>query len=203
MSDTSQNQPDAQHIADLRAAADENPALKSQLSTKDREIEFLRAGVNTGTLFGRNVMEAHGDKPITTEAIVETVTQVRADLGLPPEGENVEESTELTAEERMQQTQQQARGEQLPAGSEPIVPPKDLIDIAADTYTDARRSGIGEMEAQEAAIGAIIREGAVNPSSAAHYNREAFLATAAEHGHGAEHAGLPERSYEKVVQNSR
>lgn len=201
-----ENQPD---ISALRAQADRVGGLESDNAAKDREIAFLRAGVDTSTLIGRNIMQMHGDKPLEADAIAETTAAVRNELGLPAEGETPppvnpapQPGEEGSPEAALAAAQGALAGGQLPPGSEPIPPEKSVLEMGVDTYTAARRSGVGEIDAQVAGIGEIIRAGAQGHKEAA-YDRQAFQAKAAEHGHGADVAGYPERSYEKNVHHTK
>lgn len=194
-------QPD---IKALREQASRAGSLESENQSKDREIGFLKAGVDTGTLLGRNIMEAHGDKELTAEAIAETTAAVRESLGLPdPEAKNENDPDPDAAANAANDAARAAlHGGEAPPGTPTPQPDKSLIDTAVDTYIGARKAGMGEIEAQEAGIGEIIRAGANGHPQAA-YDDEKFRALAREHGHGAEFAGLPERDYTPNIHHTK
>lgn len=203
--DPNENQPD---IADLRARADRASAAEAASAAKDREIAFLQAGVDTSTLLGRNIMQAHGDGEISKEAIEATTVKVREELGLPdPAAQSdpppADPPASPSPEDQLAAAQAQLHGGAVAPGSQPPPVPKTMVDLAADTYTEARRNGLDDVKAQEAAIGEIIRSGATQEGSPARYDEGKFRAEAAQFGHGAEYAGLPERSYEFTVQQSK
>lgn len=205
MSDTSNDDLTPEHIQKLRVDADKGRLADAALAKKDREIAFLRAGVDPGSLIGRNIIEAHGDTDITPELIAATTVKVREELGLPPEGGQQQQAETPPAgspEDQVARIQQQLHGGGVPAGTQPTPKEKSLIDMAVDTYQDGRKSGLSDIEAQEAGIGEIIRA-AVNGNSTARYSRDAFAVEAGRHGHGAEFAGLPERSYVSVPQTAK
>jgi len=194
-----------EHITQLRADADKGRLADAAIAKKDREIAFLRAGVDPGSLIGRNIIEAHGDTDITPELIAATTVKVREELGLPPvAGQPQEEGTPPlgSPEAQVANIQQQLHGGAAPAGAQPTPKEQSLIDMAVDTYLEGRKSGLSDIESQEAGIGEIIRA-AANGNVQARYSRDAHAVEAAKHGHGAEFAGLPERSYAKVPQTSK
>jgi hypothetical protein len=199
MSDTDPNT-DPEHIANLRERAEAAGKAEQTVAARDREIAFLQSGVNTGTTFGRMVMSEHGDGDVTPESIKAVVDRLNTELGIgtnedpppPPPGEPGTPEAQLTAAS-------QALGAGAPAAGEPPPPPQNLRDIAVDAYVDARQHGQPEIEAQAVGIGAIMRE-AANGNPDAVWDQAKFTATARDAGHGAEFAGLPNRSMVKQQQ---
>lgn len=205
MSDTSNDDLTPEHIQKLRDDANKGRLADAAIAKKDREIAFLRAGVDPGSLIGRNIIEAHGDTDITPELIAATTVKVREELGLPPEGgapRQDDTPAPGSPEEQVARIQQQLHGGAAPAGAQPVPKEQSLIDMAVDTYQAGRKSGLSDIEAQEAGIGEIIRA-AANGNVQASYSRDAHAREAAMHGHGAEFAGLPERSYVSVPQTTK
>lgn len=191
-----------EQLAELQTQAGQVPELQAGTAQRDREIAFLRAGVDTSTLIGRNVMNEHGDGELTAEAITETQERVREELGLPDPAD--EETEEEARDRQFQEQQERIRNGQLPVGTRPEIPSKSLQDEVIDTYVDARKSGRGETEAIELGISHLIHAAQKDPTGPAAYSKAQFRQDATErHGHGSEYAGLPERSYDRVVQEAR
>lgn len=185
-----ENEPD---VSQLRQAAEEGSRAKSDLSSAQREIAFLQAGVNTGTAFGKMVMANHqGD--VTAEAIKATVTSLQSELGIPdpaapPPPPAVEPGAPGTPEAQLAAAQGALHGG-APAGTPPPVV-ESSWDTAKGIYDQVRLEGLGQDAAAEAGIGSLIRSAQLgNPDAV--WDADKWAEQQRLHGHGAEFASLPD-----------
>jgi len=200
MSDSTANQ-DPEHIAQLRKDAEIGRSAPAEIQQRDRTIALLRAGVDEGTLLGKNIAAVLGDD-LSPEAVTKAAAQVRSELGIPDPASSSPAASETSSSESAVSpgapgsaeasfaAAGAALGAGAPASKEAQASPP-LTERLADTYQNARRQGISEIQAQEAAIGELFRAGAEGDSDA-RYDESAFQREAVKHGHGAELAGYPD-----------
>lgn len=190
MSDTPT--PTEAEIAAQRAATEQIAALQQRDAERQRELEFLRAGVDTTTTLGGLIMVRHeGD--ITKESVEATADMLRSELGIVPAAPDPTD---------FQQAQALLHGGQVPPGTKTPEPVKSLQERVIDRYGIARRDGMSESDAIEAGISEVLAA-AVQGDRTALFDPAQWAEEAAMAGHGAKLAMLPDHKAVKVVQQSR
>lgn len=181
-------QPEPEHMRRLREDAERARQADATVFERDRTIAFLKAGVDPDSDLGAAIVRRLGNGEVTAEAVTAARDAVEESLGLrqpPPPSPG---QTPGTPEANFQQVQQALAGGGTPAT---ILPPpaKTGDERAMDEFEAARKRGLPENEAREIGIAAMIIS-AQQGDQATVYDERAWFAERAEHGHGAEFAGL-------------
>lgn len=138
------DQPD---IRSLRKAAEAGKKAQEELASMKRELLFAKAGIDTSSKIGGLLFKTwEGDD-------LDALRAEAVDLGL--SGGTTAASTEVPAEEKMQQDFRQSFNRGTPAAAAEL-PEADPYDDAFELFTEARKKGIPFDDAGLAAIDRIL-----------------------------------------------
>ena len=185
MSDELDTEQTEEGIAKLRKEAKDGRAAKDEASRLQRELAFVKAGVDTDSKPAKALLNSY-DGPLEPDAIRAEAKE----WGLMQEVSTQTEETP-TPQTRYQGSeeaeQQRLRDEAGGAPAPTEKPVKGGVDAAFEQFLTDRDAGLSQEAATNRAFGAVIKAAAQGDAQA-RFDPNAWNERAAEEGHGAEYA---------------
>lgn len=153
-------QEESEGIKNLRREAKEGSDAKAENARLQREMAFMRAGIDTTSKPAQALIASY-DGALETDAIKAEATEwglVKADGTPPPEPSYGEGSPE----QQQQAIREQTNGQPAPIQDPPAKP---VMDTAIANYHQNRSGGMADEGAQVQAFGEVIRGAAMGDKS--------------------------------------
>ena len=166
-----------EHIKRLRAEAEQAKSLQRELEARERQIAFLKAGVDTESKLGKMLMATYEG-----EMDPEAIRSEAVEVGL-IKTDTTAEGVQTTEVDQSQAQFQKARESFAGGDTARTEPPvRSAVDTAFDEWNEGRKAGLSSADAQDMAFASFIASAAKGDSSA-RFDETAWRIKSSEFGH--------------------